>query len=76
MADIPIQQKEGHSIWPWIIGLIVLAVLLWFLFMRRTPATAAPGVTDTTSAMTTPRTDSTPVAAPVGSTTTTTPPPQ
>jgi ABC-type transporter Mla subunit MlaD len=70
MADIPIQQKEGRSILPWIIGLIVLAVLLWFLFMRRTPAVTAPGVTDTTTTMTTPRTDSVPAGAPVGSTTT------
>ena len=73
MADIPIQQKEGRSILPWIIGLLVLAVLLWFLFMRRTPAATAPGVTDTTT-MTTPRTDSVPAGAPVGSTTTTPPP--
>lgn len=30
MADINVERK-GPSIWPWIIGLIVLAVLIWLL---------------------------------------------
>lgn len=30
MADINVERK-GPSIWPWIIGLIVLALLVWFL---------------------------------------------
>ena len=30
MADINVERK-GPSIWPWIIGLIVLALLIWIL---------------------------------------------
>ena len=30
MADINVERK-GPSIWPWIIGLIVLALLVWAL---------------------------------------------
>lgn len=30
MADIYVQRK-GPSIWPWIIGLLVLALLIWAL---------------------------------------------
>lgn len=30
MADINVERK-GTSIWPWIIGLIVLALLIWLL---------------------------------------------
>jgi hypothetical protein len=59
--------------WPWLIGLIILALILWYFFARRTPDTGPRGVADTTATMTTPRTDSVPAAAPVGSTTT--PPP-
>jgi hypothetical protein len=31
MADINVERK-GASIWPWIIGLLVLALLIWLLF--------------------------------------------
>ena len=31
MADINVERK-GASIWPWIIGLIVVALLIWLLF--------------------------------------------
>ena len=42
MADIPIQRKEGRNIWPLLIGLLVLAAVLWFVFARqRSPDTAA-----------------------------------
>ncbi len=42
MADIPIQRKEGRNIWPLLIGLLVLAAVLWFVFARqRSPNTAA-----------------------------------
>lgn len=34
MADIPIQRKEGRNIWPMLIGLLVLAAALWFIFAR------------------------------------------
>ena len=30
MADINVERK-GTSIWPWIVGLIVLALLIWAL---------------------------------------------
>lgn len=29
MADINVQRKEGRSIWPWIVGLAVLALVVW-----------------------------------------------
>lgn len=31
MADIDVERKGGPGIWPWIIGLIVLALLAWLL---------------------------------------------
>jgi hypothetical protein len=39
MADIKVERK-GPKIWPWIIGLIVLALLVWALmelFGRKDP---------------------------------------
>ena len=69
MADIPIEHKERRALWPWIIGLIILAVILWLAFAWHKPQPVTPAVTDTTT-MTTPRTDTIPAAAPVGSTTT------
>lgn len=68
MAEIPIRRKEGRNIWPMLIGLLVLAAALWFLFARqRSPEPAAaradsaavvtPGVTPDTApagAVTTP----------------------
>jgi LPXTG-motif cell wall-anchored protein len=43
VAEIPIQRKERRNIWPLLLGLIVLAAVLWFVFARRsnTSATAA-----------------------------------
>lgn len=32
MADIPVTKKNSGSWWIWLIGLIVLAVLAWFLY--------------------------------------------
>lgn len=29
MADINVERKHGASVWPWIVGLIVLALLVW-----------------------------------------------
>lgn len=38
MADINVERKRGAGIWPWIIGLIILALVLWWLFSRPTAA--------------------------------------
>jgi hypothetical protein len=51
MADINVERK-GPSIWPWIIGLIVLALLIWALAEMLgddDDADTAPLVTDTTA---------------------------
>jgi hypothetical protein len=49
MADIPIERKDHKSIWPWIIGIIVLLLILWFLFGRhRTDNAATTTGADTT----------------------------
>jgi hypothetical protein len=29
MADIEIQEKRGRGVWPWIIGVLVLAIVIW-----------------------------------------------
>jgi hypothetical protein len=46
MAEIKLEKKEGTAIWPWILALIVLALLAWaaWTFMRgdRTAVTATP----------------------------------
>ncbi len=31
MAEIEIQKKKNNNIWPWIIGLIIAAILVWLL---------------------------------------------
>ena len=35
MADIKVERKRGPGVWPWIIGLIILLLLLWWLFAGR-----------------------------------------
>ena len=46
MAEIPIQRKEGHAVWPWVLlGLIILAAVLWFVFAGGT-TTAASALAD------------------------------
>jgi hypothetical protein len=46
MAEIKLERKEGAAVWPWILALIVLALLAWaaWTFMRgdRTATTTAP----------------------------------
>jgi hypothetical protein len=55
VAEIPIQRKEGRNIWPLLIGLIVLAAVLWFVMARRnTTDTAATVRADSTAAATSP----------------------
>jgi len=41
VADIPIQRKEGRNIWPLLLGLLVLAAILWFVFGRKSDNTTA-----------------------------------
>lgn len=61
MADIDIERKK-KSPFPWILGLLALAILA-FLLMRSCgdddPDPAVVPVTDTTTAVTTPATDTT-----------------
>ncbi len=52
MAEIKITEKRSSWL-PWAFGVIVLAALIWFVSVRRTPdATTAerPGAYDTSSA--------------------------
>ena len=50
MDDIPIQRKEGRNIWPLLIGLLVLAAVLWFVFARNRNANTAPARADSAAA--------------------------
>lgn len=44
MADIDIQKKQGPGMWPWIVGVLVLAVVVWgVLEMTGNGRTAADG---------------------------------
>ena len=75
MADIPIQRKEGRNIWPLLIGLLVLAAVLWFVFARqRSPDTAAARADSAAVAAPAVRTDS--AAGTTGAPPATTPPPR
>ena len=38
MAEIKVERRE-RSVWPWIIGALVLLALIWFFFIR--PETGA-----------------------------------
>jgi len=59
VAEIPIQRKEGRNIWPLLIGLLVLAAVLWFVFARqRSPDTAAARADSAAVAAPAVRTDS------------------
>ena len=40
MAEIPIRRKEGRNVWPLLLGLIVLAAVLWFVVARPHSTTA------------------------------------
>jgi hypothetical protein len=41
MAEINLERKRGPSAWVWVIGLIVLAILIWALFFRHSEQRAA-----------------------------------
>ena len=47
MAEIPIRRKEGRNVWPLLLGLIVLAAVLWFVVARRSTNTATAVRADT-----------------------------
>lgn len=48
MAEIKIEKKK--SIWPWILlGLVILAVVLYFLFFKNKTENATTSVSDTTA---------------------------
>ncbi len=51
MAELHVQRKETN-VWPWIIGALLVAAVLWFVFMRSdaremTTATTADSVYQT-----------------------------
>lgn len=46
MAEIPIRRKEGRNVWPLLLGLIVLAAVLWFVVARHSTNTATAVRTD------------------------------
>jgi hypothetical protein len=43
MAEINLERKRGPSAWVWIIGLIVLAIILWAIFGHSRTRTASRG---------------------------------
>jgi hypothetical protein len=47
VAEIPIRRKEGRNVWPLLLGLIVLAAVLWFVVARRSTNTATAVRADT-----------------------------
>ena len=58
VAEIPIQEKRGRNIWPWIIGAVVLLLALWLLLGRKDDDdTTTPATQDSTktSLLMTPR---------------------
>jgi hypothetical protein len=33
MAELHVQRKETN-VWPWVIGIVLVAIVLWFVFLR------------------------------------------
>jgi hypothetical protein len=47
MAEINIQKKTGPGAWVWIIGIIILAIILWLIFHHSgTSTTTTTGALD------------------------------
>ena len=53
VAEIPIRRKEGRNVWPLLLGLIVLAAVLWFVVARRPTNTATAVRADSAAAAST-----------------------
>ena len=73
MAEIPIQRKQGRTMWPWLVGLAVLLVLVWALLGRHGTNRSVAARHDTTTTMSNGRMADTAMRAPYGSTGTATP---
>ena len=60
VAEIPIQRKERSNIWPLLLGLLVLAAVVWFVMSRRQSTDTAAARADSAAVVTSPavRTDS------------------
>lgn len=41
MAEIKVERSAGGSIWPWVIGALVVLALVWFFFIRNDDNTTA-----------------------------------
>jgi uncharacterized protein (UPF0333 family) len=50
VAEIPIRRKEGRNVWPLLLGLIVLAAVLWFVVARHSTNTATAVRADSAAA--------------------------
>jgi nicotinate-nucleotide pyrophosphorylase len=46
VAEIPIQRKERSNIWPLLLGLLVLAAVVWFVMTRRQATDSAVALVD------------------------------
>jgi hypothetical protein len=66
VADINVERKQP-SVWPWVIGLIVLALVIWALveMFGGNDGTAGMDVDADTTAVETPGATTPPAAAPV-----------
>jgi hypothetical protein len=58
VAEIPIRRKEGRNVWPLLLGLLVLAAVLWFVVVRHPTQTATAIRADSAAASAKVRTDS------------------
>lgn len=54
MAEIPVTKKSSSSWWMWLIGLLLLAALVWFLYGALTEDRSETAATPTTTATTAP----------------------
>lgn len=48
MANLDARVRGGTTIWPWVIGLAVLAAAIWGVTQLIDPGTPAPGPTGVT----------------------------